>query len=250
MSKVVQLRDLGLLRIGAAVPQLKLADVDFNFGSIIETVQEASSKGVQVLVFPEMAITGYTIGDLVQQQVLLSKARKALQSFLHGSAISDMVVILGVPLDVEQKIFNCAVVLNSGRIIGIIPKTFLPSYREFCEDRWFASNRTVHSDSVELWGQQISFGTDILFRIRGIPSAIIGVEICEDLWFPISPHENQALAGATLLVNLSASNDLIGKGIGAGQLSHPNQGGLLPPIVIHHAVRESPQTMPYMAGTL
>jgi NAD+ synthase (glutamine-hydrolysing) len=212
MGQDIQLsKNLGFLRIGAAVPVLRVADVDFNVGTIIDFMRKASNDGVQVLVFPEMAITGYTIGDLVQHQALLLKAKKGLDEILNESAGSAMVVIVGMPLVVEQKIFNCAVLLNSGHILGVIPKTLLPTYKEFYEDRWFSSSRDSCSDTVELAGQRVPFGTDILFRLRGIVSGIIGVEICEDLWVPLSPHEYQALAGATVLINLSASNEVLGK---------------------------------------
>jgi NAD+ synthase (glutamine-hydrolysing) len=122
-----------------------------------------------------------------------------------------MVVVVGMPLSVEQKIFNCAVVLNSGRILGVIPKTLLPSYKEFYEDRWFSPSTDARSDTIELAGQRVPFGTDILFELREISSAVVGVEICEDLWVPLSPHEYQAMAGATVLLNLSASNEVLGK---------------------------------------
>src|SRR4030067_3805000 len=122
-----------------------------------------------------------------------------------------MVVAVGMPLVVDQKIFNCAVVLNSGRVLGVIPKTLLPNYREFYEDRWFSPGGDARSGTVELAGQQVPFGTDILFKLRGISSAIVGIEICEDLWVPLSPHEYQALGGATVLINLSASNEVLGK---------------------------------------
>ena len=212
MGEGIQLsRDLGLLRIGAAVPVLHVADVDFNVGAIIDVMRKARNEGVQVLTFPEMAITGYTIGDLVQHQALLLKAKKGLDGVLNESAGSTMVVIVGMPLVVEQEIFNCAVVLNSGHVLGVIPKTLLPTYREFYEDRWFSPSSDARSDTVELAGQQVPFGTDILFDLRGIASAIIGLEICEDLWVPLSPHEYQALAGATVLINLSASNEVLGK---------------------------------------
>jgi NAD+ synthase (glutamine-hydrolysing) len=203
--------DLGFLRIGAALPALRVADVDFNVKAIINAMRKAREQGVQVLVFPEMAITGYTLGDLVQHQALLTKARKGLDEILSESAISATVVIVGMPLVVEQKIFNCAVVLNSGYILGVIPKTLLPSYKEFYEDRWFSPSTDAGSPIIELADQQVPFGTDILFRLRGIVSGIIGVEICEDLWVPLSPHEYQALAGATVLINLSASNEILGK---------------------------------------
>jgi NAD+ synthase (glutamine-hydrolysing) len=212
MSQGVLLNgDLGFLRIGAVVPLLRVADVDFNVGNIIDAMKKARDEGVQVLTFPEMSITGYTLGDLVQHQALLSKAKEGLRRILKASAKNPMVVIVGMPLDVEQKLFNCAVVLNSGHILGVIPKTLLPSYKEFYEDRWFTSSLDAQCDSIVLLGEQVPFGTDILFGLRGIPSALIGVEICEDLWVPLSPHEHQALAGATVLLNLSASNEVLGK---------------------------------------
>jgi NAD+ synthase (glutamine-hydrolysing) len=204
-------RDLGLLRVGAVVPALRVADVDFNVGNIIEAMRKARGEGVQVLAFPEMAITGYTLGDLVQHQALLLKAKEGLRCVLDESAGSTMVVIIGMPLDIEQRIFNCAVVLNSGHLLGVIPKTLLPSYKEFYEDRWFTSSMDASSDTVELLGERVPFGTDILLGLRGIPLALIGVEICEDLWMPLAPHEYQALAGANVLINLSASNEILGK---------------------------------------
>ncbi len=212
MGENIQLsKELGFLRVGAALPQLRVADVDFNVGAIINTIRNARDEGVQILAFPEMAITGYTLGDLVQHQALLLKAQRGLEKVLKESATSTMVVIVGMPLVIEQKIFNCAVVLNSGHILGVIPKTLLPTYKEFYEDRWFSPSTDARSNTIELAGQRVPFGTDILFRLRGIDSGIIGVEICEDLWVPLSPHEYQALAGATVLVNLSTSNEILGK---------------------------------------
>jgi len=203
-------RDLGLLRIGAIIPELRVADVDFNVGKIITAIEQASKAGVQVLSFPEMAVTGYTIADLVQQQALLLKTEEGLRQIADASTGSKMVIIIGAPLMVEQKVFNCAVIINDGLILGVIPKTYLPNYREFYEGRWFTSGDTYSGD-IDLAGQQVPFGTDILFKLRDIPSAIIGIEICEDLWIPLAPHEHQALAGATILINLSASNEIIGK---------------------------------------
>jgi NAD+ synthase (glutamine-hydrolysing) len=204
-------KDLGFLRVGATVPKLRVADVESNVGSIIEDIKKARNEGVQVLISPEMAITGYTIGDLVQHQTLLLRAREGLRHILDESARGPMVVIVGMPLDVDQKIFNCAVALNQGHILGVIPKTLLPAYKEFYEDRWFTSSMDARCNTVELLGEQVPFGTDILFRLQGIPSSLIGVEICEDLWVPLAPHEYQALAGATILINLSASNEVLGK---------------------------------------
>jgi NAD+ synthase (glutamine-hydrolysing) len=204
-------RDLGYLRIAAAVPVLKVADIDFNVDAIIELMQQATAEGVQVLCFPEMALTGYTVGDLVQHQALLDKVENGLRKILAGSTTNSMIVILGAPLSVEQKIFNCAIVVNSGRFLGVIPKTFLPTYKEFYDERWFNSGDNVRVDNCTLNGQTVPFGTDILFSLKGFSSAIIGVEICEDLWVPFSPHEFQSVAGANILFNLSASNEVLGK---------------------------------------
>jgi NAD+ synthase (glutamine-hydrolysing) len=211
MDSVQLNKELGFLRIAAAVPPLRVADVDFNAGNIIDTMKRAGDEGVQVLTFPELAITGYTLGDLVQHRALLVKVKEGLRRILEASARNPMIVVLGMPLEVEQRIFNCAAVLNAGRILGVIPKTLLPSYKEFYEDRWFTSGMDAQGDSVEFWGERVPFGTDILFGLRGIPSALIGVEVCEDLWVPLAPHEHQALAGATVLINLSASNEVLGK---------------------------------------
>jgi len=211
MSDLQLSKELGFLRICGAVPELHVTDIDFNVGNIIEAMKKAQNEGVQVLLFPEMAITGYTIGDLVQHQALLSKATKGLSCILETSTGNPMLVIIGIPLDFEQKIFNCAVALNSGHFLGVIPKTLLPNYKEFYEERWFTSSTDARSDTIELLGERVPFGTDILFGLHGQPSALIGVEICEDMWMPLSPHEYQALAGATVLINLSASNEVLGK---------------------------------------
>ena len=211
MSDIQLSRDLGFLRIGAAVPELRVANVDFNVAAIIELLKKAREEGVQIVSFPEMSLTGYTLGDLIQQQALLLRAEKGLHDILNECSQSAMVVVVGMPLSVEQKIFNCAVVLSSGRILGVIPKTFLPSYKEFYEDRWFSPGTDARLNSIELAGQRAPFGTDILFELRGIASAIIGIEICEDLWIPLSLHEYQTMSGATILLNLSASNEVLGK---------------------------------------
>ena len=204
-------RETGFLRVGAAQPPICLADVDFNVDAIIANMGEAAGRGVQVLAFPEMSITGYTLGDLVQQKALLAKAQRGLERVLQASARFDMVVIAGMPLTFEQQIFNCGVVINKGRVLGVVPKSALPTYKEFYDGRWFTSGRASRGDCIELAGGTVPFGMDILFSLKGIPAAIIGVEVCEDLWIPLAPHEFQALAGATVLFNLSASNEVLGK---------------------------------------
>lgn len=212
MSKPVYLNsDLGFIRAGAAVPALRVADVDFNAAAICAAMKKAAIQGVQVLAFPEMALTGYTVGDLVQQQALLEKAEKGLARVALASRNISMLVIVGLPLCIDQKIFNCAAVINSGRILGIIPKTYLPTYKEFYESRWFVSGEDACSDTAHIGDTAIPFGANILFSLRGMHSAVIGVELCEDMWAPLAPHEYQALAGASLLVNISASNEILGK---------------------------------------
>ena len=157
-----------------------------------------------------MAITSYTLGDLVHHQVLLSKAVSGLENLLKQTVGRPLLIVVGIPLLVEQRIFNCAVVISSGRILGVIPKTYIPNYREFYEIRWWSSSSEAKSTAIDLAGQTVPFGTDLLFRVNG-SDAIVGVEICEDLWVPLAPHEAQALGGATILINISASNEVLGK---------------------------------------
>jgi NAD+ synthase (glutamine-hydrolysing) len=204
-------RDLGLVRVGAGAADVRVADVDANVAAIISLAGKAAREGVQVLVLPEMAVTGYTIGDLVLQKPLLSAARAGLQRIAEATSSMEMLVVLGIPLEVGDRTFNCAVAVNAGRVLGVVPKSYLPSYREFYETRWFSSGLKPGVDSMKLNGETAPFGPDLLFSIENVPGAVVGVEICEDLWMPLAPHEHQAIAGATLLLNLSASNEIIAK---------------------------------------
>ncbi len=204
-------RTLGFVRVGMAVPALRVADVDFNVAAMSDVVRKASALDVQVLAFPEMSITSYTLGDLVHHQVLLSKAVAGLKQLVEQSIVGPaMLIIAGMPLLVEQRIFNCAVVFNHGRILGVVPKALLPTYKEFYEDRWWSPASEAQSTEIELAGQEVPFGNDLLFRLNS-GDGVVGVEVCEDMWVPTAPHEYQALAGATLLVNISASNEILGK---------------------------------------
>jgi NAD+ synthase (glutamine-hydrolysing) len=212
MKQSLQLsKDLGFVRIGAAVPRLRVTDVDFNVENIISAMKKAGQDGVQVLAFPEMAITGYSIGDLVQHKALQDKALQGLNKIIASSTGLPMLIIVGMPLPSEQKIFNCAVAVNSGQVLGVIPKSYLPTGKEFYENRWFSPAADARLTGIELLGQNVPFGTDILFKLPSVDSATIGIEICEDLWVPLAPHEHQSLAGATLLFNLSSSNEVLGK---------------------------------------
>ena len=212
MSENMRLtQDLGFVRVGMAVPKLRVADVDFNVEAMGELIVQAHALHVQLLAFPEMSITSYTLGDLVHHKVLLSKAVEGLKRLLEMDAGGrDMVVVVGMPLLVDQRIFNCAVIFNSGEILGVVPKTMLPSYKEFYENRWWSSSSEAQSTEIVLADQEVPFGTDLLFKMNG-GEGIVGVEVCEDMWVPTAPHEYQALAGATLLVNISASNEILGK---------------------------------------
>jgi NAD+ synthase (glutamine-hydrolysing) len=209
MQKIYLNRDLGYIRVGVCVPQVKVADIDYNVSSAISLIKKARAGGVQVLAFPEMSITGYTIGDLVQQNALLTKAEQGLLRLAEATEGLGILVIAGLPLCVDQKIFNCAAVINSGRILGIVPKTYLPNYKEYYEGRWFVSGEDVCSDMAHIDGRLVPFGANILFSVQGLPSAIVGVEVCEDMWVPLAPHEYQALAGANILVNISASDEVL-----------------------------------------
>ena len=205
-------KDLGLLRVGLGILPLRVADIQCNVNNIINTMRQATRQGVQLVAFPEMAVTGYTIGDLIYQQALLKEAVNGLDKVVKASAKNEQMVIVGIPLEIGQRIFNCAAVINYGRILGIVPKTLLPNQKEYYENRWFTASRDTTADNIEILGQSVSFGTDLLFKLKGMDAAVIGVEICEDLWVPLAPHEYQALAGATVLVNISASNEILGKG--------------------------------------
>jgi len=198
----------GFVRVGAAVPLLKVGDCTYNMEQTELLMQEAAAQGVQMLCFPEMGITGYTCGDLFHQKILIEQAESALQELLQRTAGLSLLTLVGMPVRVQNRLMNTAVAFQNGRILAIIPKTWLPNYGEFYEKRWFSSSREVQAREAVLCGQLVPFGTDILLQ-NG--DACIGVEICEDLWMPVPPSSFHALHGANLLFNLSASNELIAK---------------------------------------
>jgi NAD+ synthase (glutamine-hydrolysing) len=202
----------GFLRVAAAVPTLRVADCTYNAERVVELLARAESEGVALAVFPELCLTGYTCADLFQQWTLQKAARDALADVARrGAEVYSGLAILGLPLAVDDQMFNCAAVLHRGRVLGIVPKSFIPNYKEFYERRWFTPAATVRSRSVMLDGEQVAFGTDRLFAAADTEGLVVGVEICEDLWVPIPPSSFQAMNGATVLVNLSASNEVIGK---------------------------------------
>lgn len=201
----------GFVRVGAAVPSLKVANCEYNARQILEMVHEAEQKDIQILVFPELSITAYTCGDLFHQHRLLQEAVRQLENILINTKECRAVVIAGMPLYLDNQLFNCGVVVQKGKILGVVPKTYIPGYSEFYEERWFSSGARAKSSWITLLGQQVPFGTDILFEDPRLAGMCFGVEICEDLWVPIPPSSYQTLGGASIIFNLSASNEVIGK---------------------------------------
>ncbi len=218
----------GFLRVAAATPLVRVADCAFNAEHILALMRRAEDEGVSVLVFPELSLTGYTCADLFGQPVLQRGALEALGTVIEegGKAYSGLAVV-GLPLAVDDQVFNCAAVLHRGRVLGVVPKSFIPNYKEFYERRWFAAAATARSREVILGGVAVPFGTDRLFSAADVEGLTVGVEICEDLWVPVPPSSMQALAGATVHVNLSASNDIIGKAAYRRQLVASQSGRCL-----------------------
>ena len=201
----------GYVRVGAAVPRLKLADCTYNKEQIVTMAKEAAVKGIRVLTFPELCITGYTCADLFMQRPLLVAAEKTIKAIASETADLNIFIVVGAPVPLDSQAFNCAVAIYKGEILGMVPKTHLPNYSEFAEERWFSSADDILVDRIRYAGQEVPIGSDLLFAAADIPDLKIGIEICEDLWVPIPPSSYQALYGATLLLNLSASNELSGK---------------------------------------
>ncbi len=205
------LRELGMIRVAAVSPALKVADVAFNLAAIEEATLQAADQGVQLLVFPELAMTGYSCGDLFYQQSLLEKVREGLSTLTALSEQTGMILIVGAPVRQSGRLFNAAVVMSHGRICGVVPKTFLPNTQEFYEERWFSSAFDLVDDQLAWLDEAPPFGTDLLFDVDGIPDCLFGIEICEDAWVANPPSGAMAAAGATLLINLSASPEILGK---------------------------------------
>ena len=201
----------GYARVCACVPRVKVAGPEFNAQRIIDLAHDAAADHAALAIFPEMGLSAYSCEDLFHQDSLLAATEQALGRVLNETAALSTLLVVGAPLRFESKLFNCALVLHRGRILGIAPKSYLPNYREFYEKRQFTSGFHAVSRQVGLLGQDVPFGSDILFEATDLPGFILHAEICEDLWVPIPPSTWGALAGATVLVNLSASNITIGK---------------------------------------
>lgn len=209
----------GFIRLCAASPKVTVADCSANALSIIKCVHKASAENAKLIVFPELCITGYTCGDLFLQKTLQESAIKALLYIAEKTAKDDCIFTVGLPIAVNNTLFNCAAVLCRGKICGIIPKTFIPNYSEFYEKRYFSQAPEGLSTEIALGGKnskgnderKIPFGTNILFTLKDFSEFVLGVELCEDVWAPLPPSISHALNGATIIANLSASNEVIGK---------------------------------------
>ncbi|MBE0575358.1 MAG: NAD(+) synthase [Desulfuromonadales bacterium] len=205
------LRDLGMIRVAAVSPALKVADVAFNLAAIEEATLLAADQGAQLVVFPELALTGYSCGDLFYQQSLLEAVRDGLKTLTTLSDQTGMILIVGAPVRQSGRLFNAAIVMSHGRICGVVPKTYLPNTQEFYEERWFSSAADLVDDQLTWLDETPPFGTDLLFDVDGMPDCLFGIEICEDGWVANPPSGGMAVAGATLLINLSASPEILGK---------------------------------------
>src|SRR5262245_28654168 len=202
----------GFVRVAAAVPQLRVADTRFNAARTIDLLDRAAEESVDVVVFPEVGLTGYTCNDLFYQQTLQEGAADALRAVAVTSArLYGGLSVVGLPLVVDDQVYNCAAVVHRGEVLGVVPKSYLPTYKEFYDARYFAPASTAYSTTVRLFGREVPFGTDLLFRCGNVTDLVVGVEICEDLWGPVPPSSLQAFHGATVLTNLSASNETIAK---------------------------------------
>ena len=198
----------GFVRVASAIPSVRVANCEFNAVHISQLMAKADEAQADVVCFPELSITAYTCQDLFGSQLLLDKAEMALMSIVETSRQLNVVAIVGMPVSCNDLLLNCAVVVSQGKILGVVPKSYLPNYREFYEMRWFDSAAQLSPTTVYLAGQTVSVDRRMLFKT---PSFTFGIEICEDLWSPCPPSTQLALAGAEVIFNLSASNDIVGK---------------------------------------
>ena len=210
-SPFFNLYNHGFARVAVAVPDCKVADPGFNAERTIALAEQAAARGAALVSFPELGLSAYSCEDLFQQRALLEASLQALQSVLQASLRIAPALIVGLPLKVDHQLYNCAVVVHAGRILGVVPKSYLPNYSEFYEARQFSSADCAITRRTRLLGQDVDFGSHLLFEIGNIPDFRFHIEICEDVWVPIPPSSFAALAGATVLVNLSASNIVVGK---------------------------------------
>jgi NAD+ synthase (glutamine-hydrolysing) len=201
----------GFARVAVATPRLRVGDPAYNLEATLELMRRAAREKAQLVVFPELGLSAYSCEDLFHQQALLDAAQDALSVLLRKSKDLPLAALVGLPVALDSRLYNCAALVCRGRLVGVVPKTYLPNYREFYEARQFTPGDAARAREIDLAGQRAPFGTDLLFRLEEIPSFLLHVEICEDLWVPAPPSSFAALAGASVIANLSASNIVIGK---------------------------------------
>ena len=200
----------GFVKVAAAVPAVKVADVEYNVQQIESLIAQAEGRGIEVMVLPELCMTGYTCQDLFREQALLDRAEEGVMVLLDFTRKLDIIVAVGVPVVINGLLYNCAAVIQAGQLLGIVPKTYLPSYGEFYEKRWFASAQDLNPTDIYFAGSSVHVSAEPQIFVTG-DGVKFGIEICEDVWAPIPPSNNLALAGADIILNLSASDEVIGK---------------------------------------
>lgn len=199
------------IRVASACPAIKVADIYFNINEIISTIDKAAEVGTEIIVFPELSITGYTCGDLFRQRILIDTVNTAIDKICEYSAkdkAKNMLIIVGAPIEVNATLYNCGVAIVNGKVVCIVPKLYLPNYNEFYERRWFAPAMGIKNQTIKFNGEDVRFGSDIIISHNG---TLIGIELCEDLWTAIPPSCHSALAGAEIICNLSATDEVYGK---------------------------------------
>ncbi|HEY8249423.1 MAG TPA: NAD(+) synthase [Burkholderiales bacterium] len=201
----------GFARVAAATPLVRVGDPQYNLDATVELMREAAREKAVLAVFPELGLSAYTCDDLFHQQALIEGAEEALAALIKSSKNLPIAALVGLPVAVDGLLYNCAALVCQGRLVGVVPKIYLPNYREFYEGRQFTPGDTARRSEIRLAGQVCAFGTDLLFKAAELPKLVLHVEICEDLWVPAPPSSFAALAGATVIANLSASNVVIGK---------------------------------------
>lgn len=198
----------GFVKVAAAIPGVQVANPEYNARQIEKQIEEAAANNASVVVFPELCISGYTCGDLLLQDHLIYSSERQLGEILENTKDVDIISIVGMPVTHSGSLYNAAVILHKGRILGVVPKQFLPNYSEFYEQRWFRSGNDITDMKVSLCGQSVDFGKDMVFNAGEFTFAI---EICEDLWAPVPISSKLTQAGAEIIFNLSADNDTVSK---------------------------------------
>ena len=205
------MQNFGFVRVVAAIPFNRVIGIDYNKKNIVDQIKIASEKNATIVVFPELSIPSYTASDLLNHQFVIEKSLEALSFIKEETKSIPILSIVGLPLINKNKLFNCASVVNMGKILGIVPKSFIPNYKEFYEPRWFSGIDEDYDSEIIIGDEKVKFGRSLLFRDCNNSRIVVGVEICEDLWMPIPPSSFLTQAGATVICNLSASNSLVAK---------------------------------------